>query len=171
MNNIGKVDRALGYCVGALAASLVHIAWFIASTLHSAGSNTVGWTFILGFALFWWFFEGFALTLLVMGVLWFLVVKSYESTFRHKWSGATHFAAVGAICALILGCAMAAIAPKPMFVEDQTFLEAFLIAAQHQGIGMTLAGCALGLSYWFLSECRRDYSAGRGPALGDRRVV
>jgi hypothetical protein len=51
-----------------------------------------------------------------------------------------------------IGCAASSVSPKPLFIEDQTFIEGVLIALERQGACLALAGTILGLGYWFLAE-------------------
>jgi hypothetical protein len=53
---------------------------------------------------------------------------------------------------ILIGCVMSSVSPKPLFIEDQTFLEGALIALQRQGVGLALAGMIIGLGYWFFAE-------------------
>jgi hypothetical protein len=57
---------------------------------------------------------------------------------------------VGAPLLFVIGCAAASISPKPLWIEDQTFLEGALIAVVRQGL--SFSGVVFGASYWFLSE-------------------
>jgi hypothetical protein len=42
-----------------------------------------------------------------------------------------------------------------LVIEDQTFVEGAMIAAEREGLCMLLAGVFFGLTYWFLSGRRR----------------
>src|ERR1700727_3528425 len=52
----------------------------------------------------------------------------------------------------LVGCAMSSLAPKPLFIEDQTFFEGFRIAVERQGLVFLLAGAGFGCLYWLVSE-------------------
>ena len=69
--------------------------------------------------------------------------------------GPVYFALIAAVAALILGGATSSLAPKPMFIENQTFVEGFVIAAKRQGINLLFTGFIGGLVYWFVGERRR----------------
>ena len=100
-------------------------------------------------AVFFWVAGGFGPTLLVMILPWILAVFAYR---KLRWSGQLYFPGVGALLLFVLSCASASLAPKPLFIEDQTFLEGAAIAAERQGIVFLLAGLAFGACYWFLGE-------------------
>ena len=53
---------------------------------------------------------------------------------------------------VLAGSAVSSISPKPLFIEDQTFMQGVLIAIERQGLCLALAGATLGLGYWFLAE-------------------
>jgi hypothetical protein len=109
----------------------------------------LGFGFRLSFAAFFWLTEGFALTLFLMIAPWSLAVSAYG---KFRRFGRFYFPAVGALIVFTLGCATASISWKPLFVEDQTFLEGAVMAAQRQGLGFILAGIAFGASYWLFGE-------------------
>lgn len=111
--------------------------------------------FFLGFAAVFWIFGGTSAALALILLPWSLVVIGYK---RLRLTGPTYFVLIGAILMLSVGCATASLAPKPFFIEDQTFLEGFVIAAERQGVCLLLMGAVLGFTYWFVSERRRDAS-------------
>lgn len=142
--------RIIGYAVGAALASLMHVGWlteFLRSGRDAA--QQPGFGFRLLFASFFWLTEGFALTLFLMIAPWSLAVSAYG---RFRRFGQFYFPAVGALIVFTLGCATASISWKPLFIEDQTFLQGAVIAAQRQGLGFILAGIAFGASYWLFGE-------------------
>jgi hypothetical protein len=53
---------------------------------------------------------------------------------------------------ILVGCAASSVSPKPLFIEDQTFLEGVFIALERQGVCLALAGAIIGAGYWFLAE-------------------
>lgn len=58
---------------------------------------------------------------------------------------------------VLIGCAASSLSPKPLFIEDQTFLEGVLIALERQGFCLALAGTIIGIGYWFFAErCLTD---------------
>ena len=119
----------------------------------SPGSDTPEYSvgLRLGVASFFWLAGGFAPTLLAIIVPWFLAVSVYQ---KLRWSGRIYFPVVGAFMVFVLGCAIASLMPKPLFIEDQTFLEGAVVVAQREGICLLLAGIAFGASYWFFGERR-----------------
>jgi hypothetical protein len=112
-----------------------------------APQTGLGFRLLLGW--FFWVAGGFAPTLLVMIVPWILAVSAYR---KLRWFGQLYFPGVGAFVLFVLGCTSASLAPKPLFIEDQTFLEGAAIAAERQGIAFLLAGLAFGVCYWFFGE-------------------
>ena len=86
-----------------------------------------------------------------MIVPWTLAVSAYR---KLRWPGQLYFPVVGAVMVFVLGCTSASLAPKPLFVEDQTFLQGATIAAEREGIAFLLAGLAFGACYWFFGERR-----------------
>lgn len=70
-----------------------------------------------------------------------------------------YFPLMGAAATFIVECATSSLAPKPLFIEDQTFLEGFMIAVQRQGVCLLLTGLMFGLTFWFVSERLRHFRA------------
>jgi hypothetical protein len=137
-----------GYAAGATLASLIFVGWFMWSEPSPHGAP-LSFGFRIGFAAIWWLTEGFALTLILMIAPWGLAVSAYG---KFRRFGAFYFAAVGALLVFTLGCATTVISWKPLFIEEQTFLEGAVMAAQRQGLGFLLAGIAFGVSYWLFGE-------------------
>jgi hypothetical protein len=136
--------------VGATAASLIYVVWDALVFMRSEPQTpqvSMGFRFL--FASFFWVAGGFAPTLLVMIVPWSVAVSAYR---KLRWPGQLYFPGVGAFMVFVLGCTSASLAPKPLFVEDQTFLQGAAIAAERQGIAFLLAGLAFGACYWFFGE-------------------
>jgi hypothetical protein len=127
---------------------LIYINWFVFVNFVDPHSS-LGFRF--GVASFFWLADGFAPTLLVMIIPWTLVVSAYR---KLEWSGRIYFPGVGALMVFVLGCSSASLAPKPLFIEDRTFLQGALVAAERQGIVFLLAGLAFGTCYWFFGERR-----------------
>ena len=71
--------------------------------------------------------------------------------------GLTYFSLIGAATILVIGSMISSLSPKPLFIEDQTFLEGFMIAIERQGICLLLTGFVFGLTFWLVSE-RLRYS-------------
>lgn len=95
------------------------------------------------------FFGGFVFVFLPLILPWAVAVKVFP---RDRRSGKVYFPLVGAVLTFLIGCAVASLMPKPFFVEDQTFFQGIVIAAEREGICFALAGLTFGASYWFLCE-------------------
>jgi hypothetical protein len=105
--------------------------------------------FGIGFAIFFWLFEGMGAALILMAIPWYLAVRAYG---RLQRFGLIYFSVVGAATALVTGCGTSSLSPKPLFIEDQTFLEGFVIAAERQGVCLLLTGLVFGTTFWLVSE-------------------
>jgi hypothetical protein len=138
------MNRMAAYALGAAIASLVYIAWIVVEIPPPAGFG-----FRLGLALFIWLVDGFSLTLVIVAIPWILAVRLYQASWRAGWA---YFAVIGAALTFAFGCAAASLSPKPLFIEDQTFFEGARIAAERQGVCVTVAGVLHGLTYWLLGE-------------------
>jgi hypothetical protein len=104
-----------------------------------------------------------------MAVPWYLSMRWYDRLQlsgligpvrwydRAQRFGMIFFSLFGAATTLVLGSAISSLSPKPLFVEDQTFLEGFMVAIERQGICLLLTGCVFGLTFWLVSE-RLRYS-------------
>lgn len=142
----------IGYLASFLSASLFYLVWFSVET-RTPGSN-VGVLFEIGLAIFFWLFAGMAAALVFIAVPWCLAVMLHD---RIKCAGLVYFSCIGAALTIVIACATSSLAPKPLFIEDQTFLQGFIIAIQRQGICFLLSGLLFGATFWFVSE-RRRYS-------------
>jgi hypothetical protein len=147
------VRRVIAYAVSAILASLIYVS-YVGCWLHIVqrfvpDAAQVGLGFRILLASFVWLTGGFALTLLLMIVPWTIAIWGYR---KLRWSGQIYFSGVGALIVFTLGCTTASISPKPLWIEDQTFLEGAVVAAERQGIGLLLAGIAFGVSYFWLGE-------------------
>jgi hypothetical protein len=140
--------RSAEYAASAILASLIYLIWTAVWIGFGPGPR-VGLTFGFGFAFVFWLINGFALALLLMIVPWAIVVLAHRKT---RWDGRIYFPVVGALLLFSLGCATAAISPKPFWIEDQTFLEAAVITAQRQGLCLLVCGIAFGACYWWLDR-------------------
>ena len=149
-NFLPSRPSVVGYASGATAASLIYVAW-IAFVVSDIGPQTsrAGFGFRLSFAIFFWVADGFAATLLLMVLPWILAVSIFR---KLRWAPQLYFPGAGAFVLLVLACASSSLAPKPLFVDDQTFLQGAIMAAQRQGIAYLLAGLAFGACYWFFGE-------------------
>ncbi len=139
------MKRALAYGSGATAASLFYMVWFLAQLPHDEGDLGLR----IGFALFVWLVQGFCLALVLLIVPWILAEKLYP---RWRWAGWVYFASIGALFTFAISCATASLSPKPLFIEDQTFLEGARLAAVREGVCFGLAGMIHGFIYWFIGR-------------------
>jgi len=155
---MGKAHRWVGYLSSFASASLFYIVSFTVRqeldgprSIHSSLAD-------LGFAVFLWLFDGIAVALVLMALPWYGVVQLAA---RRHGSNLLYFALCGAAITLVLSCATSSLAPKPIFVEDQSFIEGFVITAQRQGIDLLLTGFVFGITFWLVSErLRRARSIG-----------
>jgi hypothetical protein len=141
------MNPILGYLISSVVAWAFYIAWMSLALLRSPGSKT-DLAFNMSFAAIFSVIDGFVPTLGLLILPWVLAVRVYR---RVQLPGWIFFPAVGAASVFLIGCAASSLAPKPLFVEDQTFLQGAVIAAERQGVCMALAGLLFGLTYWFLS--------------------
>ena len=142
-----NAHRMVGYLASFSSASLFYLVWLAVQNRTSASHVTV--RFQIGFALFCWIFGGMAAALVLMAFPWYLAVVWHG---RLQRSGLMYFSLIGAATTTVIGCATASLAPKPLFIEDQTFLEGFMIAIQRQGICLMFTGLVFGLTFWFVSR-------------------
>jgi hypothetical protein len=149
-NPASQRPSVIGYGVGAIVATLIYVSWFV-FVLMKPDSETPEGGFGARFLIASFFWLGFAVVLLLMIVPWTVAVSTYR---KARWSGRIYFPAVGAFLVFVFGCTLASLAPKPLFIEDQTFLQGAMIAAERQGIVILVAGLAFGASYWFFGERR-----------------
>jgi len=149
VRNLHRIDL-VRYAVSAILASLIYVVWLsVAIAFGEAGTTHPGLLFGFGFAFVFLFVGGFGLALLLMIVPWAIVVWVHLKT---RWDGRIYYPGVGALLLFTLGCTTAAISPKPLWIEDQTFLEAAVIAAQRQGLCLLFSGIAFGACYWWLER-------------------
>jgi hypothetical protein len=141
------LKRIAGYLLSAALALLFYVVWLLVYFESQPGKTSLG--FNLAFAFFFSITEGFGAALALMSLPWILAVRGYR--ILRCW-GQVYFAGIGAFLTLVIGCTTASLSPKPLWIEDQTFLEGVRIAAERQGICLILAGTIFGFSYWFLSE-------------------
>jgi hypothetical protein len=135
--------RIAGYALSSVLASAFYIGWIIVE----AGPGGLRTRAVA--ALIFYLSGGFAATLLLMTLPWALIVWITQKTASFRAIG---FLCSGALCVLVIGCIVSSLLPKPLFVEDQTFLEGLLITLERQGILLALSGVILGFGYWFLAE-------------------
>lgn len=148
--------RVAGYAVSAMLASFIYVVWLTVSvTFGGVGTTHPGLIFGFGFALVFLFVGGFAPALLLIIVPWAIAVWAHLKTRR---DGRIYFPGVGALLVFALGCTTASILPRPFWIEDQTFLEGAVIAAERQGVCLLLSGIAFGACYWWLERGIERYS-------------
>jgi hypothetical protein len=95
-----------------------------------------------------------AVALVFLAAPWVLAVIWYK---RLRRSGLMYFCLLGAAFTLAIGCATSSLSPKPLFIEDRTFLEGCSIAFKRQGACLILTGFVFGLTFWLISERKRRY--------------
>ena len=145
---LGSEHPLIGYVSAFVAASLLYVGWFTVANRAPGGSD-VTIPFRIGVAVFFWAFGGVAAALVSMALPWSLAVIWASPLKRFSL---VYFLTLGAVLMILFGCAASSLAPKPLFIEDQTFSEGFVIALQRQGIGLLSTGLLFGLTYWYLSE-------------------
>jgi hypothetical protein len=150
MFSMGHANRVVGYLASVAAASLFYVAWLALSFMFVGPSRgQVKVLFNIGLAIFFWSFEGMGAALALMALPWCLAVRAYA---RVRTSGWIYFPVIGAATTLVIGCGTSSLAPKPLFIEDQTFFEGFMVAAERQGICLLLTGLVFGFTFWTVSE-------------------
>jgi hypothetical protein len=135
------------YLISTILASLFYVVWFVFFFMRQIVSTEVSLIFKVGFAFFFCLTSGFGLALALMSLPWVAVVWGYR---RLRSWGPLYFAGIGALLIFVIGCATSSLSWKPLFIEDQTFFEGVIIAAERQGIILLLAGAFFGFIYWFL---------------------
>ena len=151
---MGNSNRLVGYLASVTSASLFYVGWFAVQNRTPDGRVTV--LFNIGFAFFFWLFGGMGAAFVLMAFPWYLAVVWHA---RLQRFGLMYFSLIGAAITIALGCGTSSLFPKPLFVEDQTFLEGFIIAFQRQGVCLLLTGLVFGLTFWFVSERLRHFRA------------
>ena len=145
--SMGKAHRLVGYIVALLLASLFYVTWFTVANRTPGSDVTI--LFRIGIAVFFWAFGGIAAALVLMAIPWAFAVVWIK---RIGQFGSVYWLLLGAALTVLFGCGASSLAPKPDFIEDQTFSQGFVIALQRQGICLLLMGLLFGLTYWYLSE-------------------
>jgi len=147
---MGNANRLVGYLASAASASLFYVVWSVVDfELEPTPHGRVSTLFNIGLAIFFWSFGGMGAALVLMALPWHLAVRGYG---RLQRCGPIYYSLIGASTLLVVGCATSSVSPKPLFIEDQTFLEGFMIAAERQGICLLLSGLVFGLTFWLVSE-------------------
>jgi hypothetical protein len=151
---MGNARRLIGYLASFTAASIFYMVWLVIQSWTP--DRHVNVLLDIGIAFFFWLFGGMGAALVLMALPWYLAVILHDRLQRY---GLMYFSLIGAAATLAIGCATSSLAPKPLFVEDQTFLEGFMIAVQRQGVCLLLTGLVFGLTFWFVSERPRHSSS------------
>ena len=152
-----KANRLFGYFASVSRASLFYVVWFVISSELSRTpppDGHVSVLFEIGFAFFFLLFSGIGAAFVLRAIPWYCAVRWYG---RLQRFGPIYFSLIGAATILVVGCGTSSLSPKPLFIEDQTFLEGFTIAMERQGICLMLTGFTFGLTFWLISE-RLRYS-------------
>ena len=136
--------RVVGYVLSSVLAWFIYLGC-IAAEIRGRGDSQTR----LVAALIICIFGGFSAALVLMTFPWTLVVWMYR---KIRLFGPAYFGFAGLLLMILIGCAASSLSPKPLFIEDQTFLQGFLIALERQGVYLALAGLIVGLGYWFLGE-------------------
>lgn len=155
-----NLKRAFGYIVGAIFASLFYIAWIFCALLWSSREAHQQFITIFSASILFFLIGGFGLVFLPLILPWTVVVSAFP---KARCSGMIYFTLVGAILLFVIGCLISSLMPKPLFIEDQTFFEAVIIAVEREGICFALAGSMFGASYWFLCD-RHVFAARKTPS-------
>jgi hypothetical protein len=151
---MGNAHRLVGYLASFTSASLFYMVWIGIQSWTPDSHVTV--QFDIGIAFFFWLFGGTGAALVLMALPWYLAVVWHDRLQRFHQM---YFSLMGAATTFTIGCATSSLAPKPLFIEDQTFLEGFMIAVQRQGVCLLLTGFVFGLTFWFVSERLRHFRA------------
>jgi hypothetical protein len=144
---VGNANRFVGYLASVTSASLFYVVWFVVQNWSPAGHVTV--LFSIGFAFFFWLVGGMGAALVLMALPWYLALVWQKRLQRFDLM---YFPLIGAGTTMVLGCCTSSLSPKPLFIEDQTFVEGFTIAFQRQGICLLFTGFVFGLTFWLVSE-------------------
>jgi hypothetical protein len=157
------VTRAVGYMLSAVVASAFYVLWIAALPI---GRGRLSDHLLAGSFLY--LMEGLPLTLLLMALPWTMVVWTWPKV---PLSGVAYFASAGAFLMLLMGCVASSLSPKLLFIEDQTFLQGFVIALERQGVCLAIMGAIIGLGYWFSAErspSRERVPVAVGTTIADR---
>ncbi len=147
---MGNANRLVGYLASVASASLFYGVWLVISD-WTPDSDVL---FNIGVVFFFWLFGGMGAAFVLMAFPWYLAVVWHD---RQQRFGLMYFSLVGASTTIVIGCGTSSLSPKPLFIEDQTFLEGFVVAVQQQGICLLLTGFVFGLTFWLVSERLRHF--------------
>jgi hypothetical protein len=160
--NLKVVGPISAYLISTIVASLLYVVWFLFFLMRQP--ERPGLIFSVGFALFFGLTGGFGFALVLMSLFWVAVVSGYA---RLRSWGPLYFVGIGALLMFGIGCATSSLSWKPFFIEDQTFFEGVIIAAQRQGIILLLGGATFGFLYWFLRYSDALKKKETGPSVPD----
>ncbi len=138
--------KIAGFAVAALLSTVLYLGWII---IEVSTPSLASWRDSLPAALLLCIVGGFLAALVLMTVPWIFVILIYRKT---RIPGAAYFACAGSLLMVLLGSTASSLSPKPLFIEDQTFVQGVLVAIQRQGVCFLLSGALFGLTYWFLAE-------------------
>jgi hypothetical protein len=142
---MGNANRLVGYLASVTTASLFYVVW-IAVQNRTPGVPVL---FNIGFAFFFWLVGGMGAAFVLMAFPWYLAVFWHD---RLQRFGLMYFSLIGAAITIVIASGSSSLSPKPLFVEDQTFLQGFMVAVQRQGVCLLLTGLVFGLTFWLVSE-------------------
>jgi hypothetical protein len=147
------MNPILGYVCSAMTATAFYAIWLFTIAYTASPDDPTKLQSAIVFAIFICVFGGFLPALGLLIAPWLVAVRLYR---RVNIPGSIFYPVIGATSLAALACITASLAPKLLFVEDQTFLEGVMIAAERQGPCFLLAGAVFGLTYWL---CRRRTAA------------
>jgi hypothetical protein len=128
---MGKANRLVGYLASVVSASLFYMVSFvIADELFVPYGKDTGALFKISLALTFFLVYGPCAAFVLMVLPWYLALLWHD---RLRF-GLMYFSMVGTVTTLAVCCATSSLAPKMLFVEDQTFLQGFMVAVERQGI-------------------------------------
>lgn len=142
---------AIGYVAGFGASALVFMVLTVLTIFRASPHSSAGTAFVVCALVITEIVPAF----LAMILPWYVVVGA--GAFLPAWRG-MYFTVLGATVSFLVECATTAVAPVPLFIENQTFWEAAGIAAERQGLAFLVSGATFGLLYWLISD------RGRPPA-------
>jgi len=131
-------------------ATLTLIIYFVPQ-MRGLGIGSGDVHSIVSVGSFFLAFDAFHWALIVLAAPWTFLVYFFG---KLRTSGLIYFIVGGLLGTLLLGTVFSALGPKPLWIENQTFVEAFLIAVDRQGAIMAISGVVLGGTYWIWGESK-----------------
>jgi len=149
------------YIAAVVAASAIFVVWFCVRNAFTDAAYhiNVSAKFQLGLALVFLVVNGFLPALILMALPWAMLVAWLNFLKCTFWP---HFSLLAAVLLALLACATTSLAPEPLFIETQTFTQAYVTAIARQGPCFFVAGAGFGLVYWM--AVRRREKPPRGGA-------